>query len=105
MTFDEFLLAKGNRQLVDILRSKDWVTIKLLKSEYIKALREYYFVGGMPEAVGKFIETNDAVKVREIQKNILLYLPKRYIKTCAYFGIQSYQYGVAIHALTIGERE
>ena len=71
MTFDEFLLAKGNRQLVDILRSKDWVTIKLLKSEYIKALREYYFVGGMPEAVGKFIETNDAVKVREIQKNIL----------------------------------
>ncbi|WP_290099441.1 ATP-binding protein [uncultured Bacteroides sp.] len=71
MTFDEFLLAKGNRQLVDILRSKDWVTIKLLKSEYIKALREYYFVGGMPETVGKFIETNDAVKVREIQKNIL----------------------------------
>ena len=71
MTFDEFLLAKGNRQLVDILRSKDWVTIKLLKSECIKALREYYFVGGMPEAVGKFIETNDAVKVREIQKNIL----------------------------------
>lgn len=34
MTFDEFLLAKGNRQLVDILRSKDWVTIKLLKSEF-----------------------------------------------------------------------
>lgn len=71
MTFDEFLLAKGKKQMVEILRSKDWITIKLLKNEYIKALREYYFVGGMPEAVEKFIESNDAIKVREIQKNIL----------------------------------
>ena len=64
MTFDEFLLAKGKKQMVDILRSKDWITIKLLKNEYVKALREYYFVGGMPESVMKFIETNDAIKVR-----------------------------------------
>lgn len=71
MTFDEFLLAKDKKQMVDILRSKDWMTIKLLKSEYIRMLREYYFVGGMPEAVKKFIETNDAVKVREVQNNIL----------------------------------
>lgn len=57
--------------MVDILRSKDWITIKLLKNEYVKALREYYFVGGMPESVMKFIETNDAIKVREVQNNIL----------------------------------
>lgn len=71
MTFDEFLLAKGYSQMVDVLRSKDWQTIKLLRSQYIKFLREYYFVGGMPEAVNCFIETNDALKVREIQNNIL----------------------------------
>ena len=71
MTFDEFLLANGKKQMVDILHSKDWITVKLLKSKYIKLLREYYFVGGMPEAVRKFIETNDAVKVRKIQKDIL----------------------------------
>lgn len=71
MTFDEFLLAKGKTQMVDILRSKDWATIKLLRSEYIKALREYYFVGGMPEAVKEFIETNDAMKVRSLQNDIL----------------------------------
>lgn len=71
MTYDEFLLAKGKRQMVDILRSKDWKTIKLLRHEYIKILREYYFVGGMPESVKEFIETNDAVRVREIQNNIL----------------------------------
>lgn len=71
MTFDEFLLAKGYSQMVDVLRIKDWQTIKLLRSQYIKFLREYYFVGGMPEAVNCFIETNDALQVREIQNNIL----------------------------------
>ena len=71
MTYDEFLLAKGRKQMVDILKSKDWNTIKLLRTEYIKFLREYYFVGGMPEAVSEFIETNDACKVREVQNNIL----------------------------------
>lgn len=71
MTYDEFLLAKGKEQMVEILKSKDWATIKLLRTEYIKALREYYFVGGMPEAVLEFINTNDALKVREVQNNIL----------------------------------
>lgn len=71
MTYDEFLLAKGKEQMVEILKSKDWATIKLLRTEYIKALREYYFVGGMPEAVLEFINTNDAIKVREMQNNIL----------------------------------
>lgn len=40
MTYDEFLLAKGKEQMVEILKSKDWATIKLLRTEYIKALRE-----------------------------------------------------------------
>lgn len=71
MTYDEFLLAKGRKQMVDILKSKDWNTIKLLRTEYIKCLREYYFVGGMPEAVQEFVETNDANKVRIVQNNIL----------------------------------
>lgn len=71
MTYDEFLLAKGYWQMVDLLKSRDWQTIKLLKSQYIKALREYYFVGGMPEAIKCFIETNDSNQVRDVQNNIL----------------------------------
>lgn len=71
MTFDEFLLAKGEKQMTDLLFAKDWDTIKILRDKYIRILREYYFVGGMPEAVNVFISTNDAVKVREVQNNIL----------------------------------
>lgn len=32
MTYDEFLLAKGKEQMCDILKSKDWKTIKLFQS-------------------------------------------------------------------------
>ena len=71
MTFDEFLLAKGDGKMVDLLKIKDWQTIRLLKSQYIKALREYYFVGGMPEAVKCFIETNNPIRVRDKQNDIL----------------------------------
>ena len=71
MTFGEFLIANDKRKLYDILISKDWATIKLLRNEFIKLLREYYFVGGMPEVVKTYIETNDAVSVREVQNEIL----------------------------------
>lgn len=71
MTYDELLLAKGKEQMCDILKSKDWKTIKLLRGEYIKILREYYFVGGMPEAVKRFLKTNDPNQVRDVQYEIL----------------------------------
>ena len=71
MTFEEFLMAKGDDQLLQILRSKDWKTITMLHESLTKALREYYFVGGMPEAVKTYLTTNDANAVRTVQDNIL----------------------------------
>ena len=58
-------------QLLNILKSKDWKTITLLHDKLIKILREYYFVGGMPEAVKTYLATNDATLVRQVQNNIL----------------------------------
>lgn len=71
MNFEEFLLAKGEDQIVHILLSKDWITISMLHDKLTKLLREYYFVGGMPEAVSTYIETNDANRVRRVQNDIL----------------------------------
>ena len=71
MTYEEFLLARSKKQMLDILQSQKWTIIKGLRTLYIQYLREYYLVGGMPEAVEKFIETNDANSVREIQNEIL----------------------------------
>ena len=43
----------------------------MLHDKLTKLLREYYFVGGMPEAVTTFLKTNDANEVRRVQENIL----------------------------------
>lgn len=72
MSYEEFLMAKGRVQMVELLKECKWDVVRGLKSLYIQALREYYFVGGMPVAVKKFIETNDANQVREVQNEILL---------------------------------
>ena len=45
--------------------------IKNFRNEFIDALKLYYYVGGMPEAVVSFIEKSDYNEVRQIQKNIL----------------------------------
>ncbi len=71
MTYGEFLWARDFKQRLDLLRSGMWDVVKSLRTIYVQHLREYYLVGGMPEAVKKFIETNDANAVREVQKEIV----------------------------------
>ena len=71
LNFLEFLDAIGEVALVEILQSSDWKLITAYKSKYIERLRQYYYVGGMPEAVLKFSENNNFNEVREIQKQIL----------------------------------
>lgn len=71
MSFVEYLMARGEIQLTQILLSRDWPTIAMLHVRLTKLLREYYFVGGMPEAVSTFLKTNDANEVRRVQNDIL----------------------------------
>ncbi len=72
LTFVEFLEATGENGLIDILNSNDWKLITVYKSRLIERLRQYYYVGGMPEAVLKFCENNNFSEVRNVQKQILL---------------------------------
>ena len=72
MDFHEFLLVVGKQDLVELLNLKDWSLISAMKSRYIELLRQYYFVGGMPEAVKVFIETQNFDSVRQVQKNLLM---------------------------------
>ena len=71
MNFEEFLLAKGENGLYNVLISRDFQTINMLHEKYVDLLRQYYYVGGMPEAVKKYVETGELKTVREIQKQIL----------------------------------
>lgn len=72
MTFMEFLLAMGETRMHDLLKdSTHPELINALLSAYTDLLRQYYFVGGMPEAVLKFVTARDPIAVRQIQTNIL----------------------------------
>ena len=71
MTFEEFILALGKEQLLEILESRNWNEIGMMRTELIENLRMYYFTGGMPEVVDLFVKTQDIPKVRALQNRIL----------------------------------
>ncbi len=71
LSFREFLMATGKEQFAELLTKQDYKMIASFKQTYIDALKQYYFVGGMPEAVQSFAEDEDFSEVRNIQKRIL----------------------------------
>ena len=72
LSFSEFLLAKQEEKLLKLLNDAQWDLIKVFKTKYIELLKQYYFIGGMPEVVEHFINNKDFKEVRRLQRNILL---------------------------------
>lgn len=71
MDFEEFLLAMGKELLVELLRSNSWAALTPLRGMLTELLRQYYFVGGMPEAVKTYVERGDIWEVRSIHSKII----------------------------------
>lgn len=71
MSFMEFLDALGEEPLSKVITEQNWTNINLFSSRLKELLKQYYFVGGMPEAVLSFSESRDWKEVREIQNDIL----------------------------------
>lgn len=71
MTYGEFLIAADKENLYNVLQSQDWPLVNVLLQQFEDSLRNYYFVGGMPEAVEKFIQTGDYAKIRKVQRELI----------------------------------
>ena len=71
MTFNEYLTACGRHRLLEVIEKREWESMKLHNEQLTELLRQYFFVGGMPEAVAKYIETGNVREVREVQREIL----------------------------------
>lgn len=71
LSFHEYLLAKGNDRFANLLITKEWNTITLFKEKLIGLLKEYYYIGGMPEVVDSFVRGGDFNEVRRLQLQIL----------------------------------
>ncbi len=71
LSFKEFLMAIGLKRFAELIDQKDYQMITSFRQTYVDALKQYYYVGGMPEVVASFAEEKDFNEVRSIQKRIL----------------------------------
>ena len=71
MTFGEFVDAIGKPEMNRLLESGDWPTISLMGDKFEHLLRQYYYVGGMPRVVSRYVANRDLKEVRKEQSDIL----------------------------------
>ena len=71
LSFYEFLHAVGEEGLVRVLDDKNTEMMTLFHDRFTTWLKNYYFIGGMPEAVQAFAEHHDYTEVRTIQQDLL----------------------------------
>ncbi len=80
LSFQEFVLACQEEDLASMLEHPDYRIINTFSSKYTELLRRYYYVGGMPEAVQVYLDTDDVQEVREVQKGFLTYYANDFSK-------------------------
>lgn len=71
MSFVEFLQAVGEDKLGQLIATKKLDIITVFHDRLVALLKTYYYVGGMPEAVKTYVETESLEDARNIQLQIL----------------------------------
>lgn len=71
LSFSEFMIAMGKERYAELIQKSDFEIATAFRQEYEYLLKNYYYVGGMPEVVQAFLERHDLDEVREIQQRIL----------------------------------
>ncbi|MCC8045619.1 MAG: ATP-binding protein [Clostridiales bacterium] len=80
LNFKEFLIASGEKELAVWLDQADYQMVNAFADKYANLLRMYYYVGGLPEAVNTYLETDDLYEVRNVQKELLVYYANDFSK-------------------------
>ena len=73
MDFEEFLWAMGDEMLMPYIRMRfdKLLPMEAFHRRTMDYFRQYLIVGGMPQAVLKYVETRDFEKVDEVKRDIL----------------------------------
>lgn len=80
LTFYEYLLARGKKELAELITSKNYELTNTFSYELTTLLKEYYYVGGMPEVVQTFVDNMDYNEVRDIQNELLSFYSNDFSK-------------------------
>ena len=73
MSFEEFVIADGGKKYIEALNkfAYERELSELYSVPMEKYLKNYYIIGGMPEAVQAWVDTHDYKEVEEVQDRIL----------------------------------
>ena len=80
LSFKEFLYAVNEAGLADAIQQRNFSLLNAFSDKLSHWLRLYYYIGGMPEAVQCYINTDDLKEVRKIQKNLLQFYENDFSK-------------------------
>ncbi len=73
MSFEEFVIADGGKKYIDGIKKMKFESEipEIYTVPFEKYLKNYYIIGGMPEAVQTWVDTHDYKEVEEVQDRIL----------------------------------
>ncbi|MEI3229531.1 MAG: AAA family ATPase [Lachnospiraceae bacterium] len=73
MSFEEFVIADGGKKYIDGIKKMKFESEipEIYTVPFEKYLKNYYIIGGMPEAVQIWVDTHDYKEVEEVQDRIL----------------------------------
>ena len=71
LNFLEFLRALGEENIVELVEKNDIEMIKIFSDKLKNYLKQYLYIGGMPEVVETYVETKDFIEVRRKQEVLL----------------------------------
>lgn len=71
LNFFEFLEALGEKQLVELIKNNDIDLINIFSDKLKQYLKQYMYIGGMPEVVNAYVQNKDFGEVRRKQNELL----------------------------------
>lgn len=71
LNFREFLAALGEENLVETLENANEKLLRVIHGKLVNRLKEYLYVGGMPEVVSIYAQSRDFSEVRRVQLQII----------------------------------
>jgi predicted AAA+ superfamily ATPase len=71
MNFMEFLTALGEERFVKLIQDADFKTISTFADKISSLMKLYFYVGGMPDAVKKYVDTRFLPDVQNVQHSLV----------------------------------
>ena len=104
LTFAEFVLAVGNEPLFDVLQRPPAALPEVTHRVLLEHLRNYFFVGGMPEAVAAFRDGASLLDAFEVHEEIIEAYRQDFGKYAPRADKQALDRVLASCAASVGER-